>query len=430
MKRGLFLSIGMLVLLAATLPLVAQAPDGSHIFAYPPIRISNMPQSPAGPSGILPVQFKAAYGFNQVPNLGKGQTIALVDAYDDPNIASDLAFYASYFLLTPCNFQKVKVGSPSGNSGWALEESLDVEQACALAPQANIILVEANSNSFDDLLAAVQVASSAPYNATTVSMSWGGSEFDGEQSYDSYFCNISNANGAVTFFASSGDGGHGTIYPSASPCVIAVGGTTLTLSSALPLANPLQLNYGTENAWRDGGGGVVRTRARCHGRIRLAPPGQQPIVAFPTSLRWPRTYRCMTPTATVAGSMWLARVYPALTGPRSLLSSIRCARARVKARSARLPTTCTRSTIPPATPLTSTTLPRATTVVADRSVTPAPATIWRPESVRTRRTPWLRLWPQSPTNPSFSTRRAQALAKRASFFPRFRDAKIGNKSRH
>jgi hypothetical protein len=60
MKRSLFLSISMLVLLAVTLPLMAQTPDGSHIFAYPPIKVTSAPQTPAGPTGILPVQFKAA----------------------------------------------------------------------------------------------------------------------------------------------------------------------------------------------------------------------------------------------------------------------------------------------------------------------------------------------------------------------------------
>jgi len=287
MKRGLFLSIGMLVLLAATLPLIAQAPVGSHIYAYPPIRLSDLPQNPAGPSGILPVQFKAAYGFNQIANQGQGQTIALVDAFDDPNIASDLAFYASYFHLTPCNFQKVKVGNPQGDSGWGLEMALDVEQACALAPRANLILVEANSNSFDDLLAAVQVASSAPYNATVISMSWGGGEDPSELSYDSYFCNISNSNGAVTFFASSGDGGHGTIYPSASPCVIAVGGTTLTLKQAAPLASFMQLNYGTENGWRDSGGGV-------------SPYESQMSWQNPACATWSTTKRCIPDIASVA----------------------------------------------------------------------------------------------------------------------------------
>jgi len=119
----------------------------------------------------LPRSFKAAYGFNQINNQGQGQTIALVDAYDDPNIASDLAFYASYFHIAPCNFTKVKLGTVTGQ-GWDLEESLDVQQACALAPQANIVLVEAASSNDTDLFTAVQVATAAPYNATVVSMSW------------------------------------------------------------------------------------------------------------------------------------------------------------------------------------------------------------------------------------------------------------------
>jgi subtilase family serine protease len=287
MKRSLFLLVGILVLLASGLPLMAQAPQGSHVM-QPPIKVTSAPLNAAGPTGILPVQFKAAYGFNQIPNQGQGMTIALVDAYDDPNIASDLAFYASYFHLTPCNFQKVVVGSPAGNEDWALEMSLDVEQACALAPKANIILVEANSANDTDLFAAVQVATSSPYNATTVSMSWGEGEFNGEQAYDSYFCNIVNGAGQpVTYFASSGDGGHGVIYPSASPCVIAVGGTTLTLGQAAPLGNPLQLNYGTENAWREGGGGVSAYESQMS--------WQNPACAT-----WSTTNRCVPDIASVA----------------------------------------------------------------------------------------------------------------------------------
>jgi subtilase family serine protease len=287
MKKGLLLSISVLVWLAATVSLMAQAPDGSHIMR-PPIKVISTSEYPAGPTGILPVQFKAAYGFNQVPNQGQGMTIALVDAFDDPNIESDLAVYQAQFHLTPCNFQKVKVGNPPGDSGWGLEMSLDVEQACALAPRANIILVEANSNNDTDLYAAVQVASSAPYNATTISMSWGEGEFQGEQAADVYFCNIVNGAGQpVTFFASSGDGGHGTIYPSASPCVIAVGGTTLVIAQATPLPNPLQLNYGTENAWRDGGGGVSPYESQM--------PWQNPACAT-----WSTTQRCIPDIASVA----------------------------------------------------------------------------------------------------------------------------------
>lgn len=280
MKKLILLSL-MVVVLTGAVSLMAQTPDGSHIFAFPPIRLSNLPQNTPGPTGILPVQFKAAYGFNRIPNQGQGMTIALVDAFDDPNISSDLAFYANYFHLTPCNFQKVKVGNPASNSGWGLEESLDVEQACALAPKATIILVEANSNSFDDLLAAEAVATSAPYNATTVSNSWSGGSFSGENGYDSSFCNITAGNGQpVTFFASTGDGGHGTGYPATSPCVIGVGGTVLALSTAAPLGNPFLLDYGHEQAWNGSSGGVD-------------PYENQPSFQNPACATWSTQYRCV-----------------------------------------------------------------------------------------------------------------------------------------
>jgi subtilase family serine protease len=255
--RKLVILAATLALLGSTVMLVAQAPDLSHMYSHPPIQISSGPQNPNNPTGILPTEFRDAYGFNRISNLGAGQTIALVDAYDDPNIASDLAFYANYFHKTPCNFTKVIVGNPLQGQGWDLEESLDTQQACALAPQANIILVEANSNSNSDLFAAVQVAYSAPYNATVVSMSWIGSEFSTETEQDSIFCNVTNGNGEpVTFFASSGDGGHGVGYPSASHCVIAVGGTSLELASALPGPDPFQITWSAEYAWRDSGGGI------------------------------------------------------------------------------------------------------------------------------------------------------------------------------
>jgi len=246
----------MTLTLTATVLVKAQEPDLSRMYVHPPIQVANVPQNPSAPPGILPAQLKAAYGFNQVPNQGQGQTIALVDAYDDPNISSDLAFYQAYFHLGSCNFQKVIVGNPLQGQGWDLEESLDVEQACALASRANIILIEANSDSLSDMLAAVQVAIAAPYNASVVSMSWGYPEFSGEQNYDSYFCNISNANGPVTFVAASGDSGHAIFFPTVSRCVVSAGGTTLTLSTVAPLSNPLQLDYGRETAWDGSSGGI------------------------------------------------------------------------------------------------------------------------------------------------------------------------------
>ena len=238
------------------MPVLAQAPDLQHLYAHPPIVIGDT-RDPSRPGGILPQQFKAAYGFNLIPNQGQGQTIALIDAFDDPNIEADLEVYKNTFHIGPCNFQKVKIGNPQPRLDWTLEEALDVEQACALAPQANLVLVEGEINSYADLLNANRVAYSAPYNATIVSNSWGGLEFQGEQGTDSYFCNVVNGNGQpVIFTAASGDTGHGLLYPSTSPCVVGVGGTTLALATALPSPNPLQLNYGSETAWNSTGGGL------------------------------------------------------------------------------------------------------------------------------------------------------------------------------
>src|SRR5580704_2011827 len=90
-KFSVFLA-GMIIVLAATVG-VAQSPDLNHIYATTPIKVVSRGLTPSGAGGYSPAQFKSAYGFNRIPNLGAGQTIALVDAYDDPNIASDLAFY-------------------------------------------------------------------------------------------------------------------------------------------------------------------------------------------------------------------------------------------------------------------------------------------------------------------------------------------------
>src|ERR1035438_6035251 len=254
MKKIALFSLSMLVLLAVALPLVAPPRDGSHIFAQPPIRILNpQPDSP-GPHGLFPAQIKAAYGFNSTPNQGAGQIIGIVDAFDDPNAEADLQVYDTQFGLPTCTtnngcFTKIKVGNPPGDTGWGIEISLDIQQAHGLAPAAKVILVEANSNSFDDLLAAVDAA--VANGATQVSMSWSGGEDPSELAYDFHF-QVSG----VTFMSSTGDGGHGVGYPAASPYVVAVGGTTLVLSTATPLPNPLLSNYGHETAWSGSGGGI------------------------------------------------------------------------------------------------------------------------------------------------------------------------------
>jgi subtilase family serine protease len=170
-------------------------------------------------------------------------TIAIVDAYDDPNIQSDLNTFSSTFGLPTTTIAEAYAqgNKPAANASWAQEISLDVEWAHALAPSANILLVEAASNSFDDLFGAVDYAAS--HGASAVSMSWGGSEFGSESGYDSHF----NVFG-VTFLAAAGDSGGQQIYPAVSPYVVAVGGTTLPLDSNGNLT-------GAESAWSGGGGG-------------------------------------------------------------------------------------------------------------------------------------------------------------------------------
>ncbi len=194
-----------------------------------------------------PAQVRNAYGFAPLSADGTGQTIAIVDAYDDSQyIQNDLAaFDAEFNLPAPPKFQIIYAqgSKPAQNTGWQEEMSLDVEWAHAIATNANILLVEAADSSFGNLLQAVQVAVSPPYNATVVSMSWGGGEFSGETGYDSYF----TAPG-VTYVASAGDSAEGVIWPAASPNVVAVGGTTLTLNSSG--------GYGSETAWADSGGGI------------------------------------------------------------------------------------------------------------------------------------------------------------------------------
>ena len=220
--------------------LAERPPDG---YARPPIHVGKGGFASTTPKGLSPVNLRQAYGLDLLSNQGAGQTIAIVDAYDDPNIASDLNTFKTTFGIASasCNFRKIYANGskPRTNSGWALEIALDVEWSCAMAPAANIILVEAASNSFTNLLHAVDAA--VQNGASVVSMSWGGGEWSGESSYDTHFV----VNG-VTFTASSGDSGNGAEYPAASPDVVSVGGTTLTLSSG---------NYSSETAWSGSGGG-------------------------------------------------------------------------------------------------------------------------------------------------------------------------------
>jgi subtilase family serine protease len=205
----------------------------------------NGPNSTAGSVYYTPAQIRHAYGFDQLTATGSGQTIAIVDAYGSSSIQSDLNTFCSDFSIASTTVViDYPQGLPTSNAGWAEETSLDVEWAHAIAPGAKIVLVVAKSSSYSDLLGAVDYAVTTAH-ATVVSMSWGGSESSAEtgNGYDSHF----NVPG-VTFVASAGDSGEGVEWPAASPYVVGVGGTSLTLDS--------NNNRSSESAWSGSGGGI------------------------------------------------------------------------------------------------------------------------------------------------------------------------------
>jgi subtilase family serine protease len=212
------------------------------------------------PTSFTPAQLQHAYGVDstalddgsgtyQIPADGYGQTVAVVVAYDAPNVATDLSTFSSYYGLPAASFTKVRVGSPGPNTNWAAEATMDVELVHTLAPAANIVLFEANSALTSDLVAAVDRAR-AYAGVSVVSMSWGSGEFSAETgaSYQNHFVTPSGHQG-VTFVASSGDNGNVSAqpeWPTISPNVVSVGGTSLYFSGA---------DYSYETGWNNSTGG-------------------------------------------------------------------------------------------------------------------------------------------------------------------------------
>ncbi len=207
------------------------------------------------PSGLGPNQLHGAY--TSAVSAPNHQVIAIVDAYDHPSILSDLNTYSSTYgipTMTACSgpiaassvpcFQKVNqrgtTAYPASNAGWALEIALDVEVAHAMCQNCGILLVEADSNSYANLMTAVDEA--ATLGATAISNSYGSSEFSGETAYDYHFDHP-----GVAITVSSGDNGYGAEYPAASRFVTAVGGTSLTLNA--------DNSYNSEKVWSGAGSG-------------------------------------------------------------------------------------------------------------------------------------------------------------------------------
>jgi subtilase family serine protease len=201
------------------------------------------------PSGLSPASLISAYALPSA-TAGSGQTVGIVDAYNDPNAEADLAVYRAQYGLSACTtangcFKKVsQTGSttslPANNSGWAGEIALDIEMVSAICPNCKIVLVEATSASYANLEAAEDRA--VTLGAKFVSNSWGGSEFSGETTADTHF----NHPG-VAITASSGDSGYGASYPATSKYITAVGGTHLVTSSTT--------RGWTETAWSGAGSG-------------------------------------------------------------------------------------------------------------------------------------------------------------------------------
>ncbi|GHD99851.1 S53 family peptidase [Streptomyces alanosinicus] len=188
------------------------------------------------PTGYGPSDIQSAYGLaDAAASNGSGETVAIVDAYDDPNAEADLATYRSQYGLSDCTtdngcFKKVsQTGSttslPAADSGWAGEESLDLDMVSATCPNCNILLVEATSASDANLGTAVNEA--VKLGAKFVSNSYGGSESSADTSYDSKYYN----HPGVAITASAGDEAYGAEYPAGSRYVTAVGGTALKTSS-------------------------------------------------------------------------------------------------------------------------------------------------------------------------------------------------------
>jgi subtilase family serine protease len=227
------------------------------------------PSADAAVAGYHPADLQSAYNLPSSTS-GAGQTVAIVDAYNDPNAAADLATYRSAFGLpaaSTCSLSTGKVLSPGGpcfvkvgqtgsttalpgnNGGWAQEISLDIDMVSAVCPNCNILLVEATTPTLANLGTAENEA--AKLGATEISNSYGGGESRSDPTYDTAY--YKHAGIAIT--ASTGDGGYGVEYPAASGFVTAVGGTTLSQSTGTARG-------WTETVWSGAGSGCSAVDAR------------------------------------------------------------------------------------------------------------------------------------------------------------------------
>jgi len=252
----------------------------------------------ATPSGLFPADLQGAYKLPSA-TAGSGQTVAIVDAFNDPNAESDLAVYRSQFGLAPCTtangcFRKVDQNGgtnfPRTDAGWAAEISLDLDMVSATCPNCKIILVEARTNSFANLGTAENRA--ATLGANVISNSFGGPDASDATNGAPF----NHPGTAIT--ASSGDSGFGVSYPASSRFVTAVGGTALTRAS--------NTRGWTETAWNGAGSGCSALNTQLTGQASVGTGCARRAVADVSAVADPATGVAVFDTVPIQGqSQWL-----------------------------------------------------------------------------------------------------------------------------
>jgi subtilase family serine protease len=257
-------------------------------------------------SGYTPAQITAAYGLNaisftsssgaKITGDGTGQTIALIEVYHNPNLQAEVDAFDSFYGLPALKVDLLNQAGNQTDTGWAGEEALDVEWAHAIAPGANILVVEASPGKNDDdgfnaLMTAIQTAASTN-GVSVVSMSLGGDEFSGQSSQDAIF-----GSAGVTFIASSGD--TGTVeWPASAPNVLAIGGTSLSLTSAGAITK--------EVGWAGAGGGLSQDESEPDFQKVIQSTGVRttPDVAFVADPRTGVSVYYISPNSTTGQGKW------------------------------------------------------------------------------------------------------------------------------
>jgi len=278
----------------------------ARCFAHVRTDASGKVVSNDSPQGFGPSDLQSAY---LIPSGGAGKTVAIVDAFDDPNAETDLATYRTQFGLPPCTtangcFHKVDQSGgtnyPQSDSDWGGEISLDLDMVSAICPACNILLVETSSDDLTDLGTGVNTA--ATLGATTISNSYGGAEDPSVPQTSQQFYH----HDGVLVTASSGDGGFGVNFPASSQYVVGVGGTSLVQSAGTTRG-------WVEGAWNGAGSGCSQYIPKP--TFQTDPGCARSPTSRPSPTRTPAS-PCSTRSAKADGSSSAGRASPRRSSPR------------------------------------------------------------------------------------------------------------------